>query len=66
MPKQKRWAIKQECDTLKSELVKALLTADKIKRVYYPNYPELYLYPQLWIDSLRAIVESVGKFREEI
>jgi hypothetical protein len=66
VPKQRRWQLKRECDQLKAALVKAATIADGLMQVYYPNYPQYYLFVQTWLDAIRALVESVSKFREDI
>ena len=66
MPKSKRDRIKQKCDSLINAIERALSHAGGLMEVYYPDYPDYYVYIQTWIDALRAIKESVENFREGV
>jgi len=66
MPRSKRWTLKRKCEYIIKDIDAALQMCGDLMEVYYPNYPDYYVFVQTWIDALNAIKESVSNFREMI
>jgi hypothetical protein len=66
MPRSHRWEIKRKCQYIIADIENALELCDKLMNIYYPNYPDYYIFPQLWIDALKAMRESVNLFIDKV
>jgi hypothetical protein len=66
MPKQRRWALKRQCDEAMRNIDKAIDLVVKVAQPYEQPHPELYDYLCTIVLTLNEAKNALDHFRDRI